>query len=46
MNYRHQLNTLVANPERKRPLGICRRKWEDTIKIDLKTQRGGMELRF
>jgi hypothetical protein len=26
---------LVANPERKRPLGKTRYGWEDNIKIDL-----------
>jgi hypothetical protein len=27
---------LVGNPERKRPLGRPRRRWEDNIKMDLK----------
>jgi hypothetical protein len=27
---------LTGKPERKRPLGIPRRKWKDTIKMDLK----------
>jgi len=26
---------LVGNPERKRPLEIPRRRWEDNIKMDL-----------
>ena len=26
---------LVGKPERKRPLGRPRRRWEDTIKMDL-----------
>jgi hypothetical protein len=26
---------LVGKPEGKRPLGIPRRRWEDTIKMDL-----------
>jgi hypothetical protein len=26
---------LVSKPERKRPLGRLRRKWEDIIKMDL-----------
>jgi hypothetical protein len=26
---------LVGKPERKRPLGIPRRRWEDNIKMDL-----------
>jgi hypothetical protein len=33
---------LVGKPERKRPLGIPRRRWEDNIKMDLqKVERGG-----
>jgi hypothetical protein len=24
---------LMGNPERKRPLGRCRRRWEDNIKM-------------
>jgi len=38
---------LVGKPERKRPLGRPRRRWEDNIKIDLReVGRGGdwMEL--
>jgi hypothetical protein len=31
---------LVGKPERNRPLGIPRNRWEDNIKIDLR----GMEL--
>ena len=27
---------LVGKPERKRPLGRPRRRWEDNIKMDLK----------
>jgi hypothetical protein len=30
---------LVGKPERKRPLGKSRRRWEDNIKMDL--QEGG-----
>jgi hypothetical protein len=26
---------LVGKPEGKRPLGRCRRRWEDNIKMDL-----------
>jgi len=34
----------VAKPERKRPLGKPRRKWEDNIKMDLqKVGCGGMD---
>jgi hypothetical protein len=28
---------LVGKPEAKRPLGRCRRRWEDNVKFDLKT---------
>ena len=28
-------NVLVGKPERKRPLGRPRRRWEDNIKMDL-----------
>jgi len=35
---------LVGKPERKRPLGSPRRKWEDNIKIDLQEVGcGGMD---
>jgi hypothetical protein len=30
---------LVGRPEGRRPLGRCRRRWEDNIKMDL--QEGG-----
>ena len=33
---------LVGKPERKRPLGIPRRRWEDNIKIDLEEVRCGL----
>jgi len=34
----------VAKPERKRPLGKPKRKWEDNIKMDLqKVGCGGMD---
>jgi hypothetical protein len=34
---------LVRKPEGKRPLGRLRHKWEDTIKMDLKTGCEGVE---
>jgi len=35
---------LVGNPERKRPLGRPRRRWEDNIKVDLQeVGYGGMD---
>jgi hypothetical protein len=30
---------LVGRPEKKRPLGKPRRRWEDNIKMDLKGDR-------
>jgi hypothetical protein len=27
---------LVGKPERRRPLGRCRRRWEDNIEMDLR----------
>jgi hypothetical protein len=32
---------LMGKPERKRPLGRPRRRWEDNIKIDLQEFEGG-----
>jgi hypothetical protein len=32
---------LVARPERRRPLGRARRRWEDNIKMDLEDVDGG-----
>jgi len=32
---------LVGKPEEKGPLGRPRRRWEDTIKIDLREVGGG-----
>jgi len=32
---------LVGKPEGKRPLGRPRRRWEDTIKMDLQEVGGG-----
>ena len=32
---------LVGKPERKRPLGRPRRRWEDHIKMDLREVGGG-----
>ena len=34
---------LVGKPERKRPLGRPRRRWEDNIKMDLQEVGGGCE---
>jgi hypothetical protein len=35
---------LVGKPERKRPLGRPRRRWEDNTEIDLREiGRGGMD---
>jgi hypothetical protein len=33
--WRNLYGVLVGNPERKRPLGRPRRRWEDGIKMDL-----------
>ena len=35
------LKVLVGKPERKRPLGRPRRRWEDNIKMDLQEVGGG-----
>ena len=32
---RGEYKVLVGKPERKRPLGRSRRRWEDNIKMDL-----------
>ena len=32
---------LVGKPERKRPMGRPRRRWEDNIKMDLQEVEGG-----
>jgi hypothetical protein len=32
---------LLGKPERKRPLGRPRRRWEDNIKMDLQEERNG-----
>ena len=32
---------LVGKPEGKRPMGRPRRRWEDTINLDLQEVRGG-----
>ena len=34
---------LVGKPERKRPLGRPRRRWEDNIKMDLQEVERGCE---
>jgi hypothetical protein len=33
---------LVGKPERKRPLGISRRRWEENIKMDLQEVGSGV----
>ena len=33
--FRNACRVLVGKPERKRPLGSPRRRWEDNIKMDL-----------
>jgi hypothetical protein len=33
---RNVYKILVGKPERNRPLGRCRRRWEDNIKIGIK----------
>jgi hypothetical protein len=35
-------NILVGRPERRRPLGRPRRRWEDNIKMDLRERGLGM----
>jgi hypothetical protein len=41
---RNAYRTLVGKPEGKRPLGRPRRRWEDNIKMDLRsTGWGGMD---
>jgi len=34
---------LVGKPERRRPLGRPRRRWEDNIKVDLQNVGWGMD---
>jgi hypothetical protein len=34
---------LVARPQGRRPLGRPRRRWEDSIKMDLQEGWGGMD---
>jgi hypothetical protein len=38
---RGECKVLVRKPERKRPLGIPRRRWEDNIKVDLQEVEWG-----
>jgi hypothetical protein len=38
---RNGYRILVGKPERKRPLGRPRHRWEDNIRIDLREMRGG-----
>jgi hypothetical protein len=33
---RNAYRILVGNPERKRPIGRPRRRWEDNIRVDLR----------
>jgi hypothetical protein len=33
---RNSCKISVGKPERKTPLGICKRRWEDNIKIDFR----------
>jgi hypothetical protein len=40
---RNACRILVEKPERKRPLGRPRRKWEDNIKMNLREIWGGMD---
>ena len=40
---RSAYRVLVGKPERKRPLGILRRRWEHDIKMDLQEGRWGMD---
>jgi hypothetical protein len=35
--------SLVGKPERKRPLGRPRCRWEGNIKMDLETEWGGLD---
>ena len=35
---RNAYRVLVGKPERKRPLGRPRRRWEDNIKMDLREE--------
>jgi hypothetical protein len=38
---RHAYTILMGNPVGKRPIGIYRRMWEDSIKTDLRETRWG-----
>jgi hypothetical protein len=38
---RGSYRVLVGKPERRRPLGRPRRRWEDNIKMDLREVRWG-----
>jgi len=40
---RNACRVLVGKPERKRPLGRPRRRWEDNVKIDLTEAGWGMD---
>jgi hypothetical protein len=34
----------VERPEGKRPLGRCRHRWDDNIKMDLRAEMGKLDL--
>ena len=45
MGDRRDSNRVLAEkPERRKPLGRPRRRWEDDIKMDFQQVEGGMEL--
>ena len=37
----HKYRVLVERPDRKRPLGSLRRRWEDNVKMDLQEVEWG-----
>ena len=41
---RDAYRVLAEKPERRKPLGRPRRRWEDDIKMDFQQVEGGMEL--
>jgi len=41
LSLRFPHRVIVGKPEGKRPLGRPRRRWEDTIKMDLREMGGG-----
>jgi hypothetical protein len=42
---RKACSTLVGKPERKRPFGRSRRRWENNIRIDLREYVGSVNMR-